>query len=153
MAVRKAFHGFPVGEQEVTHLLCIVYSDRAPRKNLSSPTCKDAMQHLRAALWNRQTRLGCQQSMEAAIAAAPANNKQYVRNEWKMTMVDWANYAHCHNSFLLQVLTTDVVESWHSSPKHGVKITMKQWFLHGLVEHIANRAQKWAAHAEKELAD
>ena len=77
-----------------------------------------------AALYNRKTRPGCEESIQAAIEAAPLRKRRYVVKEWWNTMADWANYARCYSAQLLQAGSTNVVESWHSSLKHGVKREM-----------------------------
>ena len=64
-------------------------------------------------------------------------------------MPDWANYARCHSSILLQVPTTNPVESWHSALKHGVKQEMLTWSLRGIVQHVANVALGYDKRAEK----
>lgn len=95
--------------------------------------------------------MGCEQSVAEVIAAAPtADLKQYIRKEWQATEPDWVNYARCHSSILLQVLTTNPVEGWHSALKHGVKQEMLTWSLRGIVEHVANISLKYDKRAEKD---
>jgi hypothetical protein len=141
--VRKAFPGLLVGEQEVTHLLCKVYSHRNLDKCLAGPANQAAKQHLLAALYHRRTRLSCEESIESAIRAAPAAKKEYIRKECWNTRSDWANFNRCHSMLLLQVPSTNSVESWHASLKHGVKAAMAKWSLSGLIQHIANCAEQW----------
>jgi hypothetical protein len=75
----------------------------------------------------------------------------YIRKEWWDTMASWANYARCHSTLLLQVPSTNVVESWHASLKSGgAKAQMPRWSLRGLIEHITNRAYIWKQACEKD---
>lgn len=61
-AVRKAFHGLVDDEMEVT-LLCKVYTLRTLRTKLSGATNTKVREHLMAALYNRKTKPGCEQSI------------------------------------------------------------------------------------------
>jgi hypothetical protein len=149
-AVRKAFRGLEMGEQEVTHLLCKVHSQRTLRKKLAGDTCKRSREHLLAALYNRRTRKGCEDSVQAAIDAAPKTHRTYIEKEWWATMADWAHYPRSHSPLLLQVPSTNIVESWHASLKLRQKSAMSQWSLLGIIRHIANIAKDWDARAEKE---
>ena len=51
--------------------------------------------------------------------------------------------------FCSKFATTNNVESWHSSLKHGVKQVMKHWALLGIVMHVANVAAQWDLRAEE----
>jgi len=59
----------------------------------------------------------------------------------------------CHSSLLLQVPSTNAVESWHASLKHGVKADMVKWSLCGIVQHLANVAVQWDRKAAKKEAE
>ena len=76
---------------------------------------------------------GCEESIQAAIKAASEHWQNYIEKEWWKTRADWVNYTCCHSALLLQVGSTNVIESWHASLKHGVKKEMPQWSLLGLV--------------------
>ena len=67
--------------------------------------------------------------------------------------MEWANYACCHSPLLLQVPSTNVVESWHASLKHRVKKQMTKWSLLGLIEQLSNTAAQWDWRAVKAEAD
>ena len=152
-AVRKAFPGLSAGEQEVTHLLCRVHSQRTLLTKLPGLGNQKTREHLLAALYNRKTKPGCEESITAALDAAPANKHSYVLKEWWNTRADWANYNRCHSSLLLQVSSTNVVESWHAALKNGVKAAMTNWSLFGIVYHLANTADQWDKKAAKVAAD
>ncbi len=110
-AVQKAFPGLSAGETEVSHLLCKVHSLRTLRKALPGEANQRCREHLMAALYNRKTKPGCEESIQAAINAAPEHRRSYVEKEWWSTRAEWANYARCHSPLLLQVPSTNVVES------------------------------------------
>lgn len=149
-AVAAAFPGLSAGEQEVTHLLCRKHSDATIRKKFPGPNLFPVANALRAALYNRRTRLGCQQSLEEALAAAPTlKMKEYIQKEWVDTAPAWAHYARCHSSLLLQISTTNSVEGWHSALKHGVKQSMLTWSLRGIIRHLADIAHSYDKRSEK----
>ena len=99
-AVRKAFPSLQIPETEVTHLLCRVHSRGRIDKNLAGDSCKEARKHLMAALYNRRTKTGCNESIELAIKAAPPNKKAYIKKEWLKIAADWACNARIHESSL-----------------------------------------------------
>ena len=152
-AVRKAFPGLSAGELEVTHLLCKVHSLRTLRKALSGEANRRCREHLMAALYNQKTKPGCEESIQAAINAALEPRRSYIEKEWWVTRAEWANYARCHSSLLLQVPSTNVVESWHASLKHGVKKQMTKWSLLGFIERLSNTAAQWDRKAARVEAD
>lgn len=75
--------------------------------------------------------------------------KAYVQKEWAETAPAWAHYARCHSNLLLQVVTTNFLESWHSALKHQAKQPMLTWSLCGIIQHIANIAHGYDKQAEK----
>ena len=80
-AMRKAFPGLIAGEQEVTHLLCTVHSERALQRNLANQEYKQALEHLLTAMRIRRTRAGCEESIQAAIKACPKAKRAYIEKE------------------------------------------------------------------------
>ena len=61
----------------------------------------------------------------------------YIRNCLVLILPLWAHYAQCHSPLLLQVSTTNPVESWHSVLKcKGVtKDILQRFSLLGIVKH------------------
>ncbi|KAL2044765.1 hypothetical protein N7G274_002540 [Stereocaulon virgatum] len=115
--VRDAFQGLKEGATEVSHFLCRNHSEESLKRNLKGPQCKQAFQYLYSALYYRHTSMGCEQSIEAAMRAAPEHKKKYIKTEWWIIRNLWAYYARQHSCLLLQCMTTNVVESWHHSIK------------------------------------
>jgi hypothetical protein len=42
---------------------------------------------------------------------------KYIYNEWKLTRAKWAFYPRSYIPLLIQIATTNLVESWHNSLK------------------------------------
>lgn len=143
-AVRKAFGNEEgIDEIPVTHLLCTVHSKRTLDRNLlsSSPLCVESQKHLLAALFNRKTKEGCEESIKNTILKAPDQRKKlYIEKKWWNTQANWANCARCHSAILLQHTSTNAVESWHRVLKDGQKAAMSKWTFSGIICHIANKA-------------
>ena len=120
-AVRLAFRGLQDGEQEVSHFLCRTHSERTLNRALGGDKCKKSKEHLYKALYFRKTRPGCEDSINEALVAAPDDEtRKYITKQWWDTRAMWANYARQHSCLLLQIMTTNIVESWHASlKKHG----------------------------------
>lgn len=106
-----------------------------------------------AALYNRKTKPGCEESIQSAMQAASSHQQQYLQKEWWNTRADWAHYARCYSALLLQVPSTNAVESWHASLKFNVKKEMRQWSLLGLVKHLSNIAVQWDRKAAKTASE
>ena len=81
-AVRKAFGGLVDGKMEVTHLLCKVHTLRTLRTKLLGASNTKVREHLIAALYNRKTKPGCEESIQSAIQAASSRQQQYLQKEW-----------------------------------------------------------------------
>ena len=144
-AVRLAFRGLEEGEQEVDHFLCRKHSERTLKRELGGEGCKKSFEHLYKALYYRHSAPGCMEEINAAIAAAPDSKKEYIRREWLSTRKLWAYYARQHSCLLLQVMTTNAVESWHHSLKiHAQgKGSMLRFSLSGVAMHTLKIADQW----------
>ncbi|KAL2044764.1 hypothetical protein N7G274_002539 [Stereocaulon virgatum] len=124
--VRDAFQGLKEGATE-------------------GPQCKQAFQYLYSALYYRHTSMGCEQSIEAAMRAAPEHKKKYIKTEWWIIRNLWAYYARQHSCLLLQCMTTNAVESWHHSIKTHAedKAQMTQFSLSGAASHVLMIGDDW----------
>ena len=144
-AVRLAFRGLEEGEQEVDHFLCRKHSERTLKRELGGEGCKQSFEHLYKALYYRHSAPGCMEEINAALAAAPDSKKEYIRREWLSTRKLWAYYARQHSCLLLQVMTTNAVESWHHSLKiHAQgKGSMLRFSLSGVAMHTLKIADQW----------
>ena len=152
--VSLAFRGLIDGEQEVDHLLCRKHSERTLGRRLQTEACKEARKHLYAALYYRLSEPGCDDSINKAIRAAPNQQmKDYIQKEWVPTKRQWAYYARQHSSLLLQVPTTNPVETWHSSlKKHAEgKRAIKKFSLLGCAIHVLKIGDQWEQRAKDEM--
>jgi hypothetical protein len=153
-AVKKAFPGLEVGEMEVTHLLCTVHSERTLQRHFGSEAKRPILKHLTTALYIRKTKAGCHDSIDAAIkACSQSKDKDYIEKEWRKTAPSWAMYARQHSSLLLQVRTTNPIESWHHSLKHAVKKDMPKWSLRGIADRIVEKVLEWMERAREKEGD
>lgn len=112
---------------------------------------QEAFRHLITALKWRKTAYGARESVLAAIKAIRTEKmKQYIENEWLSTLPQWANYAREHSPLLLQVTTTNPVESWHSvlKSKGTTKSELQRFSLEGLIKHILTIDKDYARRAE-----
>ena len=79
--VRLVFPGLLAGEQEVSHLLCTVHSERTLLRRMGSTDCETARALMRRAL-HAFTEPQCEAICMEAINAAPGKIKKYLRTEW-----------------------------------------------------------------------
>ena len=95
--------------------------------------------------------------MEAFQACGNRDKKKeaadiiYIRNRLISILPLWAHYARCHSPLLLQVPTTNPVETWHSVLKcKGVtKDILQRFSLLGIVKHSLAIDKKYNLRAEK----
>ena len=136
------------------HFLCRKHSERTLKRELGGEACKQSFEHLYKALYYRFSSNGCMQEINAALAAAPDSKKQYIRREWLSTRKLWAYYARQHSCLLLQVMTTNEVESWHHSLKiHAQgKGSMHRFSLSGVATHTLKIADQWELREQEAAA-
>lgn len=60
-----------------------------------------------------------------------------------------AMYARQHSPLLLQVRSTNAVESWHANLKRGYKEKMHGWALAGIGQHVVETLSNWLKSAKK----
>lgn len=81
---------------------------------------------------------------------------RYIHNEWKLTREKWAFYPRSQNPLLVQIATTNLVESWHNSLKkrsQSTKKTQAMISLLGCVMTINETGLQWDARAEQRRKD
>jgi hypothetical protein len=85
-AIRKAFPSLIAGEFEPSHLLCRIHCERTLGRKFAGVNYKISKNHFLAALNFRQTKSGCEESIELTIKAAPNEKvRNYIYNEWWQT--------------------------------------------------------------------
>lgn len=83
----------------------------------------------------------------------PRRRDEHIEKKWWKARADWAHYTRCSSALLLQVPSTNVVESWHASLKHRVKMDMAKWSLLGSVQHLVNVSVQLNRKAERVRAE
>jgi len=81
---------------------------------------------------------------------------KYIYNEWKLTRAKWAFYPRSHVPLLIQIATTNLVESWHNSlknPSQAAKKTQAIFSLLGCVMTVNETTLQWDARAEQQRKD
>jgi len=95
---------------------CKVHIMRALRKNISSTA---VIQGLMSAI-HANTKNGCATRLRQAHDMANDNVKKYLNRMFSLdSSASWAMYARNHSCLLLQSLTTNNVENYHSQIKSG----------------------------------
>ena len=80
------------------------------------------------AAMHKRTRIGCKSLIQDAINCCPVPSIQnYIKRNYTKNMEKWGLWACQHFPLLLQVTSTNLLESFHSELK---KITS---LLHGLI--------------------
>jgi len=155
-AVREAWPGLMEGCQETGHLLCAWHFEQTLRRRFKAS--HPALRHLLTVLKTRRTRPGAEASMMDAFRACGNRDKKkeaadiaYIRNRLVPILPLWAHYARCHSPLLLQVPTTNPVESWHSVLKcKGVtKDILQRFSLLGIVKHSLAVDKEYERRAEE----
>src|SRR4051812_30156404 len=90
---------------------------------------------------HKRTKIGCEKLVQDAInnCAIPAIRNYIKRNYMKNTQ-QWALWARQHSPLLLQVTSTNPLESYHSelkrstSPSHGLIGMSTPFFIHHLLD-------------------
>ncbi|RHZ86875.1 hypothetical protein Glove_43g65 [Diversispora epigaea] len=112
-SIKLAFPGLINGEQECETWMHKIY-EVDTRKKMTQAMYK----------W---TRIGCEALIREAIDQCPVQSiKQYIKRYYFKNNHQWALWARQHSPLLLQVTSTNALESFHSelkrttSPQHGI---------------------------------
>jgi hypothetical protein len=123
-SIKKTFPGISVGEQECEVILCVVHVMRTWMTKIYDKKTRDIMN----AAMHKRTKIGCEKLVQDAInnCEVPAIQNYIKRNYIKNTQ-QWALWARQHSPLLLQVLSTNPLESYHNELK---RVTSSS---HGLI--------------------
>ena len=132
LAVKEAF------SYETDHILCHKHLDATLRKRFQGPRYQKTLGHLLSAVKQRRTKYGFEQSCLNAIHCLPGNPDQDDPHEAAV-----AFGARCHSMLLLQVTTTNALESFHAALKYGTKDRMAQFTLKGAAVWAMRIAQRY----------
>ena len=123
-SIAKAFPGIERGEQNCDVLLCTVHTMRTWMSKIYHPTTRNKM----VIAMHKRTRPGWEQVVRDAIAACPVEDvRRYIERNYLRTTEKWGLHARQHSPLLLQVTSTNALESYHSQLKHDSSKT------HGLI--------------------
>jgi hypothetical protein len=93
---------------------------------------------------HRLTRAGCEANIQQAVELAPTSTvKNYIIKNYTKNTEKWALWARQHSPLLLQVTTTNTLESYHSelksttSSSHGL-IGKLYYFLFYLINYSSS---------------
>ena len=122
-SIKKAFSGTTAGEQECQILLCVVHVMRTWMRRIHEKSTRDLM----TAAMHKRTKIGCESLVQDAInrCSVPAI-QNYIKRNCVKNMHQWGLWARQHSPLLLQVTSTNPLESFHSelkritSPLHGL---------------------------------
>ncbi|CAG8502496.1 6013_t:CDS:2, partial [Scutellospora calospora] len=138
-AITLAFPGLQAGEQECSTIFCTVYVMRTWMSKVYEVKTRNEM--IRA--MHKQTKIGCEEVVQQAADKCPIPTIQrYIVRNYKKNTHQWALWACQHSPLLMQVTSTNPIESYHSelkrttSPHHGLIGT-----CHNIV---AVDAKKWS---------
>lgn len=123
-SIKKAFPGITAGEQECQILLCVVHVMRTWIQKIHEKKIRDIM----IAAMHKKTKIGCESFVQDAINRCSVSTVQnYIKRNYTKNTEKWGLWARQHSPLLLQVTSTNPLESFHSELK---KITSS---LHGLI--------------------
>ena len=112
--IKMAFPGISAGEQECEVIICVVHVMRTWMTKIYDKKTRDSM----VAAMHKRTKIGCEKFIEDAIesCSVPAI-KNYIERNYKNNTKQWALWARQHSPLLLQVTSTNPLESYHSELK------------------------------------
>ncbi len=123
-SIAKTFPGIAAGEQECQVILCIVHVMRTWMQRIHEKKIRDTM----IAAMHKRTKIGCENLVQDAINRCSVPSIQsYIKRNYVKNTEKWGLWARQHSPLLLQVTSTNSLESFHSELK---KITSS---LHGLI--------------------
>jgi hypothetical protein len=123
-SIKKTFPGITAGEQECQVLLCVVHVMRTWMQKIhEKKTCETMI-----AAMHKRTKIGCDSLIQDAINHCSVPSIQnYIKRNYMKNTEKWSLWARQHSPLLLQVTSTNPIESFHSELK---KTTSS---LHGLI--------------------
>ncbi|CAG8820899.1 8940_t:CDS:2, partial [Cetraspora pellucida] len=123
-SIKKTFPGITASEQECQIIFCIVHVMRTWMQRIYEKEIHDIM----IVAMHKRTKVGCENFVQDAISrcSVPAI-KNYIKRNYMNNTQQWGLWARQHSPLLLQVTSTNPLESFHSELK---KITSS---LHGLI--------------------
>ena len=122
-SIRKVFPGLRGGEQECAVIFCTVHVMRVWMNKIYETKVRGLM----IQAMHKTTKIGCEELIRQAIRACQVSGiKNYITRNYMKNSNQWALWARQHSPRLLQVTSTNPLESYHSdlkrttSSKHGI---------------------------------
>ncbi|CAG8709186.1 12873_t:CDS:2, partial [Cetraspora pellucida] len=137
-AITLAFLGLQAGEQECSTIFCTIHVMRTWMSKVYDVKTRNEM--IKA--MHKQTKIGYKEVVQQAADKCPVPTIQkYIVRNYKKNTHQWALWARQHSPLLMQVTSTNPIESYHSelkrmtSPYHGligachniVAVDAKKW--------------------------
>ncbi|RHZ57425.1 hypothetical protein Glove_388g20 [Diversispora epigaea] len=134
--IKMAFPGLKNGEQECDTIFCTVYLVRTWMSKIYEVKTRQKM----IQAMHKWTRIGCEALIQQAIEECPVPTiKQYIKRYYVKNNHQWALWARQHSPLLLQVTSTNSLESYHSELK---RTTSSQHGLIGACHKVVEPDQK-----------
>jgi len=119
-AIKKVFPGLSAGESECDVILCTVHVMRTWMSKIYVPKVRSKM----ILAMHKRTQSGCQDLVNDAIASCPVPVvADYIKKNYAKNTGKWALWSRQHSPLLLQVTTTNPIESYHSELKATTSVT------------------------------
>ena len=113
-SIKKAFSGIAVGEQECEIILYVVHIMRTWITRIYDKNTRNTM----IVVMHKRTRIGYEQLIQDAINNCSVLTIQnYIKRNYMKNTERWALWARQHSPLLLQVTSTNPLESYHSEIK------------------------------------
>jgi hypothetical protein len=114
--IMTVFPGLLAGEQECNVILCTVHVMRLWMKRIYHVKTREKM----TLAMHKRTRIGCEELIQQAINTCPVQEvARYILRNCQKDTHRWALWARQHSPLLLQVTTTNPLESYHSELKRN----------------------------------
>ncbi|GBB95980.1 hypothetical protein RclHR1_02660001, partial [Rhizophagus clarus] len=138
-SIRMAFPGLKNGEQDCDIIFCTVYIMRTWMNKIYDKKTRQKMIHA----MHKRTKIGCKDLVQQAINECSIMTiKNYITRNYTKNIYQWALWARQHSPLLLQVTSTNALESYHSELK---RLTFSQ---HGACHKIVELDKKKCSDSE-----
>lgn len=111
--IKKAFRGIYEGQMDIKIFNCTVHTMRTFKRRFSSDKDKLIRRKMNAALYSK-TKIGCEERIKEAIRLTNDNQVKNYLSNYCAHSHEWALWARSHSPFLLQMTSTNALESYHS---------------------------------------
>src|SRR6266498_3118253 len=123
-SIKKTFPDINASEQECEVILCVIHIMRTWMTKIYDKKTRDIM----IAAMHKRTKIGCERLVQDAINNCTISAIQnYIKRNYMKNTQKWALWARQHSPLLLQVTSTNLLESYHSELKSSTSS------LHGLI--------------------